>query len=1276
MSHRLVGIDIGGSFTDIVSTNLQTGAVTYAKTHTYPEDLIRSLRDAMDSIGLPSEEVSVLRHGTTVVINSILTLSGSKTALLTTEGFRDVLEIGRTNWPEPYNLFYNRLPPLVPRELRFDVPERVGADGAVVHTLDEEVLLQIVEQLRATEVEAVAVCFLHSYANPEHERRVGAILADQLPGVYVSLSYELSKEFREYERTSTVVTNAYVGRVVDRYIVEFQAHLHTHGFKGSFYMMASDGGAMTAASARRRPVVLVESGPAAGVMATAEISRTLGIDRAVAFDMGGTTAKSCLVEHGEALFTSQYYVPDYEHGFPVRVAALDIVEVGTGGGSIASVDNVGVLSVGPESAGAVPGPACYGTGGNEVTVTDANLVLGRLNPQRFLGGEIVLDVDAALSAVERLAERLDGDSASIALGIVKLANFNMAAAIRRISLERGRDPREFVLFAYGGAGPVHAVDLARELGIPRVIIPTVPGIFSALGMLLAELRQDFTRTYMRDLTGMSAQVLRGAFEEIDADAAEWARELAADLGDTRVLRYADCRYKGQEFTIIVPVEKLEDGDALHGLRRKFEEEYELRYGHAFPELPVETVSLRTVAYVGLQKPDLVKLQGSLRSDGVDSPATRLVYFDGYGYLNTAIVGRAALAADSSLEGPLVIEEYGSATVLGPGDILAVDQLGQLVIDVRLAQNESTRAERAESSVDPITLEVIRNSLKFNLDEVELTLCRTAYSSTVYEVRDMCAGWIDAEGRLIAQGRYGLPIFMADLAISIQAGIDVYGRDGFAPGDVVITNYAAVCGQHLNNVVVYSPIFFKGELVAFTATRAHWSDVGGKAVGSWATDSTEIFQEGVQFNTLKVVKAGRFDPEVLRMIEANVRFPDEVLGDMRAQITACRLGERRFIELAEKFGLATIRSSVDRICDQSEERARAVVADIPDGTYTASAFLDNDGINFDETLNIEVAVTVDGSDMTIDLSGTHEQVRGPMNCGISGAIAAARVAFKCLTSPGLTPDEGAFRPLKLIVPPGTFISAESPAALAQWSTPLPTVIEVILTALAPAIPDRIPAAHMGDLAANFISQQTTPTRQGFVHADPFPGGWGARPDGDGPVPLKSYAHGDTYKTPAELEELKFPFRVVRYELRTDSAGDGRFRGGPGIDREFEFLEDVLVTTSLERSKCPPWGLMGGTSGAPPVATLRLQNGEVERFNKATIKPIPAGSRLTVSTAGGGGYGAPWEREIDSVVSDVRRGYVSRGRAEAVYGVVFQDAELSVNEAATAARRAKLSEAAQT
>lgn len=581
------------------------------------------------------------------------------------------------------------------------------------------------------------------------------------------------------------------------------------------------------------------------------------------------------------------------------------------------------------------------------------------------------------------------------------------------------------------------------------------------------------------------------------------------------------------------------------------------------------------------------------------------------------------------------------------------------------------AIETRDELDLITLEVIRNSLKANLDEIELTLCRTAHSSTIYEVRDMCAGWVDVEGNLIAQGRYGLPIFIGDLGLSIRRGVEVIGLDGFREGDIVVTNHAASCGHHLNNVVVYCPVFFEGDLIGFTVTRAHWADVGGKAVGSWATDSTEIFQEGIQFDNLRIMRAGEWNAEVARTIEANVRFPAQNIGDLRAQISACRLGERRLTEMAARYGIGTIRAAIARIWDQSEARARRVIGEIPDGTYTASSFMDNDGVVLDEPLNIEVAVTVAGDAMTIDLTGTHEQAVGPLNCGVSGAISASRVAFKAVTSPETTADEGAFRALTLVVPPGTFVSAQSPAPLAQWSTMLPTLIETVLTALAPAIPDKIPAAHMGDPTACFISRPSTPERPGFVHADPFPGGWGARPHGDGPVTLKSYQHGDTPKISAELEESKYPFRVLRYELRQDSGGPGRWRGGPGIDRTFEFLEDLQVTTSLERSKCPPWGLFGGHPGGAPVATLEYPDGRVERFHKATAKPVPRGSRLTISTAGGGGYGPPEEREPERVLRDVRAGYVSGDQARDVYRVAITGSGTAARvdaEATAALRRA--------
>jgi N-methylhydantoinase B len=574
---------------------------------------------------------------------------------------------------------------------------------------------------------------------------------------------------------------------------------------------------------------------------------------------------------------------------------------------------------------------------------------------------------------------------------------------------------------------------------------------------------------------------------------------------------------------------------------------------------------------------------------------------------------------------------------------------------------------APPKVDPVTLEVLRSAFRANLDEIELTLCRTAHSSTIYEVHDMCAGWVDEEGNSIAQGRHGLPIFMSDLGSSIKRGIELYREEGFEPGDVFITNHAESCGQHLSNVVVYAPILHGGKVIAFTACRAHWNDVGGKAVGSYATDSTEIYQEGIQLDNLRVSRGGKEDAATLRTIAANMRFPATSIGDLRAQVTACRLGERRFLALVDKYGIDVIQDSIKALWNQSEQRARAVVAAIPDGTYTASAWLDNDGVEMDRRLDVKVKVTVAGSDMTVDFTGTAAQAKGPMNCGTPGAIAAARVAFKCITAPSATGDEGSFRPLNVVIPPGTFLSAQHPAPLNLWSTMLPTVIDCVLSALAPALPHQIPAAHQGGIPTCFFARPARPGKPGFVHADPFPGGWGARHDSDGPVTLKSYIHGDTYKIPAELEELNYPFRVSAYRLRPDSGGPGRFRGAPGIDRAFDILDDLYISLCLERTTLPAWGLFGGDASEPAVAEIVYPDGTEERLHKATMKLLPAGTKLTIRTGGGGGYGPAREREPWRVQQDVRRELVSRAQAEAVYAVVLTDS-LDIDEAATARLRA--------
>lgn len=684
----LLGIDIGGSFTDIIASNLETGELSYAKTPTYNQDLVRSLREALEAVGVPCADVSVIRHGTTVVINAILTRSGEDTALVTTEGFRDVLEIGRTNWPEPYNLFFDRLPPLVPRERRFEIGERLSASGEVARPVDEREVEALAGKIKASGVKSVAVCFLHSYANPAHERLVGEILSELLPDRYISLSHELTREFREYERTSTVVTNAYVGGVVDRYVASLDSYLSERGFEGTLYLMESNGGVTTAAAARRSPVSLVESGPAAGIMAANEIAKESGIERSIAFDMGGTTAKACLIENGDPLFTSEYFVPDYEHGFPLRVSALDILEVGTGGGSIAQVDNVGMLTVGPESAGAVPGPACYDEGGVHPTVTDANLFLGRISASNFLGGNRLLNRGKAEEVLAGLADKLETDIVTAASGVVKIANVNMAAAIRKISLDRGRDPRDFVMYSYGGGGPLHGVEIARELSIPSIIIPLMPGIFSALGMLLADLRQDFTRTLIRNLESLSAEQLAAEFADLVEEGDDWARSMSKDAHQRRTLHFIELRYTGQEFAILVPIRNPNDSKVSAQIRQEFEAEYEKRYGHSFPHLEVESVGLRIVEYLTLPKPSLELIGSSLKQSDTHAVQSRSIFFDGVGFVDTPVRPRQSLIIGESIQGPVAIEEYGSTTLVGPKDSLEVDRFGQLVIDIDTSSQRS------------------------------------------------------------------------------------------------------------------------------------------------------------------------------------------------------------------------------------------------------------------------------------------------------------------------------------------------------------------------------------------------------------------------------------------------------------------------------------------------------------------------------------------------------------------------------------------------------------
>ena len=678
---NIVGIDIGGTFTDLVG--FENGKIITAKTSTVPDDPTTGAAQSLHLAGCDVAALDEVLHGSTIAINTVLERKGAKTALITTRGFRDVLAIGRGNRPDAFNLFFHRPRPLVPRDLVFEIDERMTASGATLVELDIAELERLAARLTLLEVDAVAVTFLHAYANPAHEIAAGDVLRRLLPNVFVTLSSEILREFREYERTSTTTLNAFIGPRVDRYLGRLEEFVRAADFVGKIGIMRSNGGSMSIDEARRLPVAMMESGPVAGMIGTGRLAQLLGFERVIGFDMGGTTAKATFITNGVAPIEAGYVIGDEFTGVPMQYPVVDIVEVGTGGGSIAWCDAIGGLHVGPVSAGADPGPACYGRGATEPVITDADLVLGRLDGDRFLGGDMKLDRSLAEAAIDaKVAQPLGLDVVAAALGIVNIADAAMSLAVRAVSVDRGIDPRDTVMIAFGGAGPLHALAVAREIFIPTVVIPRLPGNFSALGMLMAEWRQDFVRTFFAQFGAIEPTDAERAFDDLrDAGATALERD-GFSPSEAHHAFAADLRYRGQEHTIPITIagpDDLHRDTAATGIR--FNEQHDKRYGHAAPDQSIEIVNLRLIVSVPRFDAAATDLLTAAWSATDDAPETHraVVFADSARPLEARVLWRPALLTGQEITGPAVIEEANSTILLHPGDRAVVHPWGHLII---------------------------------------------------------------------------------------------------------------------------------------------------------------------------------------------------------------------------------------------------------------------------------------------------------------------------------------------------------------------------------------------------------------------------------------------------------------------------------------------------------------------------------------------------------------------------------------------------------------------
>ncbi|QEC47278.1 methylhydantoinase [Baekduia soli] len=1277
---KRIGVDVGGTFTDLVLVDEEQGSVVVDKLPSTPDDPSRGVVEGIGQLcakaGVDLSEIDSILHGTTVATNIALTHTGAEVGMLTTEGFRDILHIARHKKPFNFSL-QQELPwqsrPLVRRRNRLTVPERVTVpDGDVLVPLDEDAVRRQVRRLRDAGVEAIAVCLLHSYVNPAHEQRIKEIVLDEYPGVYLSVSHEVLPLYREFERFSTVCLNAYVGPKVSRYIARFGDSMREAGFRHGIQLMQSSGGMATVEAAAQKPVNLLMSGPVAGLLGGIWAGRTSGFDSVVTLDIGGTSADIGVAADG---VVRMRHLLDTKIGdYQAMVPMVDIDTIGAGGGSIAYVDAGGVFRVGPQSAGADPGPACYGRGGTQPTSSDAQVVLGRLRPDRgLLGGKMELDVDLARTALAPLADELGQSVEATALGALQIQKFGMTQSIELNSVRRGYDPTDFTLVAAGGAGPLFACDIALELEIPRVLVPPNPGTIAAAGLLTTDAQHEFVATERHRLATLQHERLQVRYEEL---AGEALAQLAADeIPEDRraVLRLADCRYSGQGYEVRfeVPAGTI-DPSWARATEEAFHRAHEAEYGHRF-ESEIEIINIRIVA---IGRTEHLRPTEVEQGDGDPQRAltvTRDVVFDVGGRptaLETRFYERSGLRASDRLEGPAIIEQYDTTTVVPPGLVAEVDRHGNIVIDCRRTQEASAAVATLDT---PVLMRVIGGAFSSIAKEMASVLYRMSYSSIIRESEDLGAGIFDRDGNELAESD-STPMFMGAMPKIVKGILSLLGDD-VHEGDIILHNDPYLGATHSPDVAIVIPIFHEGELVAFSGASAHLLDIGGAYPGI-AIDLVDNWAEGSMYRALKLADKGVWQERLWEHVLGNTRTPTHNRGDIQAMIAACQLARRRMLELLGRYGRDTVLGAGQHWIDYSELMLRQEIAKVPDGVYeTDVGWLDDDGRNRGVRLPVKVKVIIEGDELTIDLTGSSDEVPTGYNCPFEGTTVSAmtfitRMIFLDeVTYPVHVPqNEGMLKPVKVVAPEGSIFHPNFPRACFARFCQVQRAVDLVLKALAPVVPEKITAGNSAHLTFIAYSGFEAATKEYWVYLEVDEGSYGGRPGRDGLDAVDSLI-ANTRNNPIEELEWRFPMRTERYELRDEACAAGEWRGGVGMVRVNRFLVDTMVSCEGDRHESdPPWGIFGGHEGLNASLTRNAGRADEEswpaKLNGYTLK---AGDTLEIKVPSSGGYGDPLQRDPELVRADVLDELTTAERAERDYGVVLDPATLEVDREATGRAR---------
>lgn len=1150
-----VAIDTGGTFTDLVyrdkagrSIRLKVPSDTDA-----PEQAVFRALSALRERD-PDTTWEELRHGSTVATNAILERNGARTLLITTAGFEDLLILRRQSRPSLYALHPSVSAPLTHQCLGID--ERTRPDGEIARPLTDLARWVNTHRSVLSGVESIAICLLHAYRNPTHEQALAAYLRDTFPSTPITASSELVPLFREYERASTTVVNAYVGPVMTRYLSSLTRELHDH----SISIMGSAGGLFDVEHVAQEPVHTVLSGPAGGVRGAFAAGLRCQRTDLLTLDMGGTSTDVSVVR-GQLLADDEGSIDD----IPLRVALLPIATVGAGGGSIAFVDDGGVLKVGPQSTGARPGPACYGLGGDEPTVTDAHVVLGRLDS--LLGGDMPLDVKAAKEAIGRLAGTLGTTLEDCAHAILATAEASTARACKSVALDHGIDPRDLTLVAFGGAGGLHACALADELGCRDVLFPEEPGVLSAEGIAQAPYQRSAIITLLCAPSEIDLQSLSHHVETL-------INQLQDPGCSVRI--WIEARYRGQTYTLAVPVELDPEGLALR-LETDFVAMHRERYGYALEGPSIEAASAR------------ILVEHQLEVGSVESSAADPTVFPG----------------------PAPLSSYGATLWIPAGWIATRLSSGDWRVE-----REANGSRLANIDTPQLGLEVHRHRLAAVADEMGSALMRSAFSANIKERRDFSCAIFDSQGQMISQAAH-IPVHLGSQPLSVRSALATVPMQR---GVSVVLNAPFSGGTHLPDVTLVTPVFVDGEDSPryLVANRAHHADVGGASPGSMPAalradgrlEPLSIDDEGFVIDPQPLTEAIRRD------FAESSRTPEERYGDLRAQEAANHVGVRRMLELIEEIGAERMSSYNRELLDYSERRMRRIVSELPDGEWSFEDALDDDGFS-DTPLRIRVTLRIQGDSIAFDFRDSAPQSQGSLNAVRAITESAVFYALRCLGADELPSNSGLMRPVEIKTQPGTVVDAISPAAVSGGNVETSQrLVDVIFGALAQAAPHRIPAASGGTMNNVLIGGTDPVTRRAFVHYETLASGAGGGPDGAGADAIQSHMT-NTLNTPVEELEAILPIEIESYALR-ETEPHGPHRGGRGISRAYRFLSAAEVTVISERRRLAPYGLGGAPAGVPGKNTLIDAAGRVtELSGKATVC-VKRGDTLVIETPSGGSW----------------------------------------------------------